>query len=217
MRLVCGLHSPILGETEVFGQFKIFAQSWIEREARRASLVQRVLGDAKTLRTRYLSGLGTQSYGSWLRKNLTAKKVHVLGAGHLTKEILPYLEKQAEVVLHVRNPGKVEFFDRVRALHEEAFDHGALVIAAPMSRTEIEAWLKAHPCQIFDLRDNSSEDAVCSPAPRYALKDIFSQIERTKARLIPVVNEIKEEIVSRSEKLAGHAQVRPQGWDDLCA
>jgi hypothetical protein len=69
------------------------------------------------------------------------------------------------------------------------------------------------------LRDTSSSDplSVGAGVELYRLHDIFSEIQRTKVRLLPLVGQVKQEIVELSEKLASHALVRPQGWDDLCA
>lgn len=215
LEIVCGLHSPITGETEVMGQFKIFATDWAAREPRRIPLVQKVLNDAKALRARHLSNLGTQSYGSWLRKHLAASRIHVVGAGHLAQEILPYLEKQGTVVLHTRRPVNVQLDAEVRALSDLAFDEGALVIAAPLSAAEITTWLNGRrPKQIFDLRDDSATDVVAGAT---SLDAIFRHIEQTKARLIPIIEIIRAEILERALRLAALEKVRPQGWDDLCA
>lgn len=222
LEIVCGLHSPILGETEVFGQFKNFANDWLKAEPKRAPLVQRLLTDAKTLRTRYLCNIGTQSYGSWIKRNLEGGHVHVLGAGQLVQEILPHIEKQAEsVTLHVREPRRVSFrSEGVMQITSNGFSGGSLIIAAPIDNQSIKQWLgssKAH--QIFDLRDTSSSDPLFANAGHrhHRLHDIFTEIQRTKVRLHPIVDQVKEEIVALSEKLASHVLVRPQGWDDLCA
>ncbi|MBX3022669.1 MAG: hypothetical protein KF799_13435 [Bdellovibrionales bacterium] len=216
LEIVCGLHSPIVGETEVFGQFKAFAQAWCELDPRRMSLVQRLLNEAKTIRAAHLSHMGTQSYGSWLRKNLDCKRVHVIGAGHLSREILPYLAKHAEVVVHSRDPRKVDFHQEVQALDARAFDEGALVIAAPVTAADVRRWLAgAKPKQIIDLRDTSTADPIRADA--IPLEHIFGDIRQAKARLLPVVERIKSEILSCSRSLAAEEKVRPQGWDDLCA
>jgi glutamyl-tRNA reductase len=221
LEAVCGLHSPIVGETEVFGQFKRFAEEWTRLEPGRAPLLQRVLGDAKDLRRRYLNGMGAQSYGSFLRKHLDRKRldggrIHLLGGGHLAREILPYLAKHGDVVVHVRTPAKVDFHPYARGLSERAFDGGALVIAAPMTAADIHAWLDGgRPERIFDLRETSGSDPVAAQA--VPLQDIFGQIARTKARLSPVVRTMKDEIRLCSEKFNRLEKIRPQGWDDLCA
>lgn len=216
LEILCGLHSPIVGETEVFGQFKNFAQEWALKDPSKRPLIQRLLNDVKVLRAQHLSGLGNQSYGSWLRRHLQATKIHVIGAGHLAQEILPYLAKHGEVVVHARDLTKVTFHDNAQALNACAFDEGALVIAAPVTAAAVEQWLQGRqPKQIFDLRDDSAVDRVC--ARTVPLQQIFGDIERTKARLLPVVERIKTEIRARSLVLAAQEKVRPQGWDDLCA
>lgn len=222
LELICGLHSPVVGETEVFGQFKTFATEWVARQPQKASLVQRLLGDAKAIRTQYLNQIGIQSYGSWVRKQLRASEVHIIGGGQLAKEVLPYVQKQASsVALHVRTPSKVDFFNG--AIHQfkaNGFTAGAVIIAAPVSAAEVSAWLGGHqPSELFDLRETSLLDSVpvSSGTTVYHLSDIFLQIEKTKQRLLPVIEQIKIDISNRAEKLAHQGLLRPQGWDDLSA
>ena len=164
------------------GQFKNFAIGWVKREPGRAALVQRVLADAKALRAGHLSNLGTQSYGSYLRKNLIASRVHVIGAGHLVQEITPYLEKSGRVILHTRRP--VQSHLEVRALNDRAFDGGALVIAAPVSAkadrrvvgatacrrrsstcatTRAPTWCRAQPPWITSSRKLNAPARACVP------------------------------------------------------
>src|SRR5437660_360192 len=70
LEILCGLQSPMLGETQVMGQFKAFPatlgrdQAWLNR------LGQRLLGDAREVRTLHLQGLGSRSYGSAVRRYL---------------------------------------------------------------------------------------------------------------------------------------------------
>ena len=216
LEAICGLQSPIIGETEVLGQFKTFANQWLQEEPGRAPLVQRLLSDAKALRYKYLSHLGTQSYGSWLRKSLATTRIHILGAGQLAREVLPYLAKQGRVLVHARRPQVVDFHTDVAGLENLAFDHGALVVVAPVSAEEIQKWLSGRrPQQIFDLRDNSHQDPIADHA--VSLQAIFGDIETTRRRLLPLVEEIKTEIRARSADLVAQEKLRPMGWDDLCA
>lgn len=220
LEIVCGLHSPIAGETEVFGQFKNFAAQWTAQEPRRKPLVQTLLNDAKAIRTQHLSGFGTQSYGGWVRKHLNAKRVHVIGGGVLAREILPYLSKnKIEVIMHVREPAKVDFFTgRVCALKERSFDDGALLIAAPVSDAAVAAWLGGRlPEELFDLRETSASSQLRARRQVHGLHEIFAQIEATKSRLQPRLEEVRREIRTRAVRLAERSLLRPQGWDDLCA
>src|SRR5262245_56556396 len=77
LEVICGLHSPVVGETEVFGQFKNFTKQWLERDPGRISLVQRLFSEAKEIRSLYLRNLGTQSYGSWVKRKVKSKRIHI--------------------------------------------------------------------------------------------------------------------------------------------
>lgn len=218
LEVVCGLKSPILGETEVFGQFKQFSAEWVKREPKRKSLVQKILTDAKAIRTQHLLELGIQSYGSWIRRNLRSKRAHFLGAGQMAREIMPYLQKKGcSLAVHTRDPLKYIDLSAV-AINDCKFDRGALIIAAPMSASEIEKWLIGRkPDEIIDLRDNSREDRLEMNVQTVRLHDIFSEIEVTKRKLMPRLEAAQKAILECSRRASAQAIVRPQGWDDLCA
>lgn len=216
LEVVCGLKSPILGETEVFGQFKQFSQQWLKHEPSRASLIQKILTDAKAVRTQYLVDLGVQSYGSWIRHNLNFKRAHFLGAGQMVREIMPYLTKKGcEITVHTRDPQKYLELGAV-ALSENKFDGGALIVAAPLSAREIEQWLGGRaPQQLIDLRDTSSTDPLKFSGHRLA--DIFREIEKTRNALQHRLEAAQLAILECSRRASTLGIVRPQGWDDLCA
>jgi glutamyl-tRNA reductase len=218
LEIVCGLHSPILGETEVLGQFKTFAPTWTAIHPEHGPLVQRLLTDVKSIRAKYLENLGNQSYGSWVRKNMRSEDVHIVGAGQLVQEILPYLKKQAKTLtIHVRDPRKVDA-PVVQRLSERAFTQGALIIAAPVSAEFISEWLGLNkPTQIFDLRDTATSDSLSTAGELFKLADIFTEIEANKKRLEPVIASVHSEIQTCTDKVASSAIIRPNGWDDLCA
>jgi glutamyl-tRNA reductase len=216
LEVICGLRSPVAGETEVFGQFKAFARLWSERDPRRLALIQRLLNDAKAVRSEHLSHLGTQSYGGWLRKNLRSDRIHVLGAGQLAGEILPYLKKQGQVVIHARRPETVKLEAETCSLSARKFDAGALIVAASLPAGEIRAWLDGKvPGQIFDLRDTSGSDPI-GPASS-SLRDIFREIEANRPALAAKLDSARKDILARSLKASEQSLLRPLGWDDLCA
>ncbi|HEX6176928.1 MAG TPA: hypothetical protein VF057_01110, partial [Thermoanaerobaculia bacterium] len=106
LEVICGLHSPILGETEVLGQFKKFAQRAQESPGWRctAPWIQRLIADAKRIRTNHLTGLGGRSYGQLARTRLEhCSQIFILGAGHLAGEVLPWLEEKS-VEVFCRRP-----------------------------------------------------------------------------------------------------------------
>ena len=64
------------------------------------SIVDSLLQEAKKIRKDYLQNLGCTSYGSLLRKHLRSgnQDIHILGAGSLSRDILPWLVKSGGMV-----------------------------------------------------------------------------------------------------------------------
>ena len=99
LRLACGLESAIPGETEILGQIK---EAWREYEAQNAlsarrlrPWLQRLLAETKEIRSEYIVGLGSATYGSLTRRLLGGRPsgtTLLLGAGQLAATVLPYLD-----------------------------------------------------------------------------------------------------------------------------
>jgi hypothetical protein len=97
--LACGLESEIAGETEILGQIK---DAWREHESADAQSapalrpwMQRLLQDTKEIRSEFVTGLGSATYGSLVRRLLGAESAAptlLLGAGQLAESVLPYLD-----------------------------------------------------------------------------------------------------------------------------
>ncbi len=115
LELICGLHSPLVGETEVFGQFKEAVQKF-QRESNSVNeglssafnqafraWSNGLLEDAKQIRKNHLQDIGSQSYGSLVRRELRdlgSASVDILGAGRLVADILPWISKRTDRVAH---------------------------------------------------------------------------------------------------------------------
>ncbi|RYZ70147.1 MAG: hypothetical protein EOP09_06555, partial [Proteobacteria bacterium] len=115
LEIICGLHSPVVGETEVLGQFKNFAAGAIENESSMnpplRQFLQALLLNAKVMRAEHLVGLGSQGYGSLVRKlSKSESSVTLMGSGQLVEEILPWLAKQKSLQVVCRNPHKAARF-----------------------------------------------------------------------------------------------------------
>src|SRR5258706_2112677 len=117
LKLACGLQSRLAGETEIFGQVK---QCWQQYSRRDSALVtqlhatmQRLFRDVKELRSHYLSGIGSASYGSLVRRLLDAgeetagvrRPVLLIGAGQIAHAVAPWIEG-SELWLWNRTPQK---------------------------------------------------------------------------------------------------------------
>lgn len=224
--IACGLQSPVAGETEVFGQFRQFADGWSGQEA----FFQKIYTDIKSVRQAHLSHLGSQSYGSWVRKRIDAKKpVHIVGSGQLAREIGIWLKKsKTPVKFYSRCPDEARLRLSAHIANVDVATFSAkspaacagetLIIAAPFAAKDVRGWLSgAIPALTIDLRSDSSEDKFEIGQDIERLSDVFNKIETGRSRAeekIRLARQMIRDIVGRrfqSETL------RPFGWDDLCA
>jgi len=167
VEICSGLHSPLFGETEVFGQFRAFRAAhavpyaWHE-------LLDAVEEDVRKLRRTHLVDIGSQSYGSLARRHLPeGESVVVVGGGHLAQELLPWLENRA-VTVAARSPEKVSFARAVPiASLTEAPRDAHWLVAAPVSNEQLEAWWASNPAAIvLDFRGETAFGALHeAPAP----------------------------------------------------
>ena len=94
LRLASGLESEILGETNILGQMK---KAWSEHSGERKRtlrlVVNRLFQDTKFIRSKYLQGIGSASYGGLLRRLLkdVSDPILLVGAGNLARSISPWL------------------------------------------------------------------------------------------------------------------------------
>jgi len=234
LEVVCGLHSPIIGETEVMGQFREFCAK-TEFPATPwgyflKQMTQDLLTDAKRIRHQYLHDQGSQSYGSLAARYLKGiPSVVFLGAGKLAKEMLPWLVAQAEVtvvnrsrrsaeVLREEHPGIriVSLMDGVLPNRLQA----ALVVAAPLTSAEIAGWMAVKGrrfVRVLDLRGESGQDPIILPGEVLDLDGFFSLLEEERRRASGISARAREEIRVCAEQHLKHMQCRPFGWEDLCA
>ena len=99
LEILCGLQSPMIGETQVVAQFKAFLAALPQEHAWIRRTGQRLLADARQVRTAHLQGLGSRSYGSAVRRCIGPSETPVLiGTGKLATDILPYLAETGREV-----------------------------------------------------------------------------------------------------------------------
>lgn len=235
LEVICGLRSPLIAETEVLGQFRVFCAKtkfpptswgWFLRR-----LTSDLMADAKSVRRRHLERLGSQSYGGLVRQHLKGiPAVALIGAGHLASEIVPWLIGKAHVTLFCRNPlaaqGLVDKYPQI-ALERFTLAHAglgnremALVIAAPLTAREIEEWVELQQnCFVksLDLRAEATTDAIRVSFPVLPLSEFFAAAKDDRSRIASQVEAAQAEIESAVERQADQARFRPFGWEDLCA
>ena len=238
LEILCGLQSPMLGETQVMGQFKAFLSSlgrdqvWLNR------LGQRLLADARDIRTQHLMGLGSRSYGSAVRRYLAdCSHTVLIGTGKLGQEVLPFLADDGRSVDHWgRTPDPASPADvhgatggapapvTYRSLTSlDTFDASSrpavLIIAAPVPSEAIER-VAAHYTgllRVIDLRGELGSAPLHLTVPIVTLQDLFAQMTESNAFAARHVEAARTEIASRSRRYELRDELRPFGWDDLCA
>ncbi len=235
LEVICGLNSPLVGETAVLGQFREFcAQARFPNSSWGRTLRQvtsNLLVDAKRVRHDHLQGLGSQSYGSLVRHHVARMPmVALLGGGQLAKEILPWLIGKTKVRLFYRNQARAEeLFNEYPEIQldqfsmaEAGWEHQGtgLVIAAPLNAVEVEHWVKQQRAgfsKCLDLRGDAEIDPVSLSFPVIKLSELFDALRHERQRLAGRVEAARDEIKLLAQRQAQQAQFRPFGWEDLCA
>jgi glutamyl-tRNA reductase len=235
LEVICGLNSPLVGETAVLGQFREFvAHAKLPSTLWGAflrQLISNLLVDAKRVRHEHLQGLGSQSYGSLVRQHLKGvPSVALLGGGQLAREILPWLIGKTQVRLFYRNyPHAQELLVDYPEIQLDQFspvdagweqDETGLVIAAPLKAVEVERWAGTQSPRFslcLDLRGDAETDPVSLPFPVIKLSELFDALRSERQRLAGRVEAAREEIKLLAQRQVQQAQFRPFGWEDLCA
>lgn len=231
MEVLCGLHSPVFGETEVLGQFKTYMNDLPSNHVlhRVPGLSAMILRTVKEVRTKYLQEAGSFSYGQLLRRKIRGEEsVTLWGFGQLGQEIHRWI-KESKVHIVARDVEKVRDKLRELAALKSNFPADAQVlslnevslsslprthiVAAPLSDSLVSDMVAAsQDSQIFDLRDETGlEHERITP-----LRDLMSESEnlkRDQRKILPACQQLIGERVQEYLDLAIH---RPYCWEDLC-
>ena len=226
LEVICGLDSPMIGETEVLHQFKVFTAGLSPEHGAFREVAQSLLNDARTIRSRHLMGLGSRSYGSAVRRLIgDAPRVALAGTGMLAREIVPFLTGSTRVIDVWGRREHVDGFERVcyRTLSAPlaaAVEQAAvLVIAAPLPSSEITRLANRYRdvTALIDLRAEGASDPPPTVAPIVTLADVFAGVQDA-ARLTALrVEAAKDDIRACVRAFTARAKLYPSGWHDLCA
>ncbi len=232
LEILCGLQSPMVGETQVMGQFKTFLATLDREHAWLGRIGQRLLGDARDIRTRYLQGLGSRSYGSAVRRHLAdCRHAVLIGTGKLAHEVLPFLADEGRTVDHwgrredaatsadrvaYRTLDQLDDLDGEAAASEEPT---VLIIAAPVPSGVVQrvAARYAGLRSVIDLRAEFTNEPLQLRAPIVTLQDLFAQMNAANLFASRHVEAARADIARRSRLFEFRDELRPFGWDDLCA
>jgi glutamyl-tRNA reductase len=228
LEILCGLQSPMLGETQVMGQFKTFLASLGREHAWLNRLGQRLLTDAREIRTNHLQGLGSQSYGSAIRLYLQDADYAVLiGTGKLAREVVPFLGhdgRPVDVWGRTDSPelGSVPYtYRRLGALATFSGPDArtTLVVAAPVPSADVDAVAARYPrvsC-VVDLRGEAGQEPLKLRAPVVGLDALFARMTAANRAATAHVARARAEIADCRSRFDRRDELRPFGWDDLCA
>lgn len=231
LEVLCGLHSPIKGETEVLGQFRdwIFAQLELQNPwvMENFSDIQKWLGCVKSVREKYLHQMGAQGYGSWIRSELRGiDKVEVIGAGQWVKENWPWIvEGRTRSRVWVRSKLKRELPNAEVVQIDEWFDHkssefaSTWIIAAPIEHSDLIRRIEhagGNVKTVIDLRANSSDMFLSVSSIKHrTLKNLFDDVSQTSELLQKRVELAKHSIEQWIRSQQERVWIRPYGWEDL--
>ena len=230
VEICAGLHSPVLGETEVFGQFRARFLDFkhedpaFQRDVR--NFIQRVIECTKRVREQCLKGGTSSSYGSLTRRFTKGfQSASFLGAGRLAAEIIPWLEHFA-VDVHARDFAKAA---PVAAKHKMAklkkFQEAPLgevvIVVAPLEANAI-AELLAQSGQktklVLDLRADSETNSIPTDAAEriITLQAFFAELKQNEAKRAQMLADARQ-ILDRAVHQRERVEFRPFGWEDVCA
>lgn len=227
LEVVCGLHSPIVGETEVLHQFKVFADSLATELSPLRDLCTRLLADARTVRARHLIGLGSRSYGSAVRRSVRESgRVAVIGTGVLAHEIVPFLARPDRVLdlwgrraeCSIAATGLT--YRSLESPHPAVISEpSALVVAAPMRAADLARFAARYASLevAIDLRAEGEQDPLPPIAPLVSLADVFSDLQQAAQAIDTRVVAAKDEIRRYARAYTTRVKLNPSGWHDLCS
>src|SRR5262245_52300156 len=151
LEVVAGLRSPFVGETQVQGQFKAFLAALDPKtDGDLLRVGQRVLGDAKAIRTQHFQGWGADAYGSLVAERVArGRRVVLVGTGALASEIAEHLPRDQRIDRWGRTPQPTLqhcFFLAAAATSPVRTDDiVTLIVAAPVQSADLSALLSCYP------------------------------------------------------------------------
>lgn len=234
IQILCGLKSPLVGETEVFGQFRNWWQKLSDQEFKSKfdSCVQQIFSVVKKTREENLSNLGSHTYGSLIRKKITESRwaegqtIDFVGGGQLVEEITPWIQKKWSYRIWCRDVEKVKktsyglMAKQVLNISSHANLANHLVVAAPIVHETLHTWIAERInnslVSVYDFRrDSTLYTYKNNLASYYHLDDLTSAIQNQKDALQDPMKRAVASIAVWKQQAEKRIHVRPFGWDDL--
>lgn len=243
LRFASGLESEVIGEADVFGQlkdaWKNFSANSLQQSRKYSPLFQKVFEDTKEIRSNYLQGTGSQSYGSLVRRFLASSEVQLnlslIGAGKIAQSILPWLSgyrltiwnRSAERLIEFENERKERGLDSGHVLVGETQEKTAwlasaqVVVCIPVdSKKDSERLKWAEEKTVIHLGGNRAETRAWKEALGeerfFCLEDLFEVLNRQGSARDEMVMRARRACQERAQLRAlGGSLSLPHGWEDL--
>lgn len=223
LEVVSGLRSKLFGESEIQAQFRDrFREEKVTESTFALSLLRlrdQILEHTKQIRSKYLTGLGRQTYGSiaesYLQKH---NSVTLLGTGKLATSILPYLiSKGKDVRLIGRNQTKLNELQKefpITTHHWEDYQPGdeAIVIASSFLPFNWDFMIESSSF-ILDFRETAIKNH--NYKNYIPLSQILSDLQETDEQIQSVKMDLQfflTELTREREEEQIHIM---NGWEDL--
>lgn len=228
IELLCGLKSRIIGETEIFGQFKKFYDQLDTDQKIKflpQSAIKFVIETVKSIRDSHVRHWGAHSYGSLIRKLVKSHiRINVVGFGHLAQEIEPWISEK-KVTFHVRDLSKAQNEALEKKLTVDIKEHqdsdqfsDVVILAAPVSsefcKKRIMNAQLVIDCRALDDKTTSVKNNCLCPV--IELKDLFDSLDHEKNKLDQEKSEVQSLIQHFISEFYSRESHRPMGWYDLC-
>jgi glutamyl-tRNA reductase len=217
LEVVSGLHSRLLGETEVMRQFReSFKNSILPRNSFGEYLMKlrdEIIEDSRKLRSGHLRNLGDQSYGGLANRFLkAARNVIILGTGQLAEQVLPWvLENGRKVRVLGRNWDRLHYLQtrfpvQISSLEKVEIEEDAIILCAPVSVNSIvQSWKPG--TIIIDFREKDEGDSFPKDCTYYSFSfilDILKENEERNKKLRKNLEIIVSKIVEEREYVSSN-------------
>ena len=232
LEMVLGLHSALLGESEVFHQFReAFLRkrvSPVVLDPYLKKLCIDITQDMRVIRSQYMYGWGELSYGGVARRLLREKapwQILLLGSGQLASQLIPWLLKDKHSIQvagrNFKRLKEIKAKFPVRTAHykelskESLASHSAVLIAAPLILRPYLALFKKG-MRILDFRGDVSEELNILPGlSYYSLKDITAFISQSRAKREQLFWRLRPQLKKRIALRKSKACQSAHSWEEL--
>ncbi len=237
LEVVLGLRSNLLGETEVFHQFrKAFS------DAEKAppillpylnKLCMDITVDSRVIRAKHQNGLGELSYGGLARRFLknrsSAESLVLFGTGQLARKLLPWIQKNSNSVCVVgrnrdclselQSQYSVSVCDYSELNASRFTNKCVLIVAAPLDLSPYKKYFSKDMC-LLDFRARRdvkkiNEADLCQDIEYHSLDEMLAQINQSRMKrkqMLLCIRPLLEEVITKRKQVAYQSVC---SWEDM--